>query len=276
MSYNVPGTNIEVLHETQRGKIKHALFDFDGTVSLLREGWQGIMAPVMIEMICGDTEPTPDIIEEVNRVIDETTGIQTIFQMQKLVEMVRGHGLVPEDQILDAYGYKDIYNDRLMVPVNERLARLETGDLTVEQATLRGALDFLQMLHDRNVTLYVFSGTDQHDVRNEAGKVGAARFFDEIWGAVRSVEEYSKEKVLRELIAKHDLHGAEVMVVGDGPVEIRNGKEHGCITIGVCSDEVNGHGWSDEKRVRLSKAGADMLIPDFSQAEALMSYLFCE
>lgn len=276
MANTVPGTNIEVLHETRRGKIKHALFDFDGTVSLLREGWQGIMAPVMIEMICGDTEPTPEIVEEVNRVIDETTGIQTIFQMRKLVEMVRDHGLVPEDRILDAYGYKDIYNDRLMVPVNERLARLESGELTVEQATLRGALEFLQMLRDRGVTLYVFSGTDRHDVRNEADKVGAAKFFDEIWGAVRSVEEYSKEKVLRELIANHDLHGAEVMVVGDGPVEIRNGKEHGCITVGVCSDEVKGHGWAQEKRVRLSKAGADMLIPDFSQAEALMNYLFCD
>lgn len=274
MAYSVPGTNIELIQEVERGKIKHALFDFDGTVSLLREGWQGIMAPVMIEMICGRTIPTPQIIDEVNRVIDETTGIQTIFQMQKLVEMVRAHGLVPEEEILDPYGYKDIYNDRLMVPVNERIAKLESGRLTVEQATVRGSLDFLKMLHDLGVTLYVFSGTDQDDVRNEASKVGAAKYFDEIWGAVRSIEAYSKEKVLRELIAKHNLHGAEVMVVGDGPVEIRNGKEHGCITIGVCSDEVKGQGWCNEKRARLAKAGADMLIPDFTLAEALVDYLF--
>ena len=274
MAYSVPGTNIELIQEVERGKIKHALFDFDGTVSLLREGWQGIMAPVMIEMICGRTKPTPEIIDEVHRVIDETTGIQTIFQMQKLVEMVRAHGLVPEDEILDPYKYKDIYNQRLMVPVNERIARLESGRLTVEQATVTGSLDFLKMLHNRGVTLYVFSGTDQDDVRNEASKVGAAKYFDEIWGAVRSIEAYSKEKVLRELIARHNLHGAEVMVVGDGPVEIRNGKEHGCITIGVCSDEVKGHGWCDEKRARLTKAGADMLIPDFSQAKALFDYLF--
>ena len=276
MAQTVPGTDIEVLKEVERGRIKHALFDFDGTVSLLREGWQRIMAPVMIEMICGKTEPTPEIVEEVNQVIDETTGIQTIFQMQKLVEMVRAHGLVPENEILDAYGYKDIYNERLMAPVNERLARLESGRLTVEQATVRGALDFLDMLHNRGVTLYVFSGTDQEDVRNEAGKVGAAGYFDEIWGAIRPVEAYSKEKVLRELIAKHDLHGAEVMVVGDGPVEIKNGKEHGCIAVGVCSDEVNGHGWCESKRLRLTKAGADLLVPDFTQAKALTSFLFNE
>lgn len=269
----IPATQIEVIREVERGRIKHALFDFDGTISLLRQGWQGIMAPVMVEMICGDTAPTPEIIDEVNQVIDETTGIQTIFQMEKLVEMVRAHGLVPPERILDAYGYKEIYNDRLMAPVNERIARLESGEQAIEQATLRGALDFVKALRERGVRLYVFSGTDRHDVRNEAGKVGAAPFFDEIWGAVRSTTEYSKEKVLREIIEKHQLHGAEVLVVGDGPVEIRNGKEFGCITLGVASDEVAGHGWNEEKRKRLIRAGADLMIPDFAEAQTLLNYL---
>ncbi|HNR35269.1 MAG TPA: HAD hydrolase-like protein [Candidatus Hydrogenedentes bacterium] len=270
----LPGTQIEIINEVERGRLKHALFDFDGTISLLREGWQNIMAPVMIEMICGKTTPTQDIIDEVHRVIDETTGIQTIFQMQKLVEMVRAHGLVPEEEILDPYGYKDIYNERLMVPVNERIAQLESGAMTVEQATLRGALDFVRMLRDKGVRLYVFSGTDREDVRNEAAKVGAAPYFDEIWGAVRSIEEYSKEKVLKEIIAAHQLHGTEVMTVGDGPVEIRNGKENGCIAIGVASNEVAGHGWDEHKRERLIRAGADILIPDFAEGSALLNYLF--
>ncbi len=269
----VPETQIEIINDVERGRIKHALFDFDGTVSILREGWQSIMAPVMIEMICGGTEPTKEIVDEVRRVIDETTGIQTIFQMQVLEKMVRKHGLVPEDRILDPYGYKDIYNDRLMVPVNERIRKLRTDELTIEQVTLRGALDFVRMLRERGVTLYVFSGTDRDDVRNEASVVGAAPYFNEIWGAVRSVEEYSKEKVLKEIIATHDLHGSQVMVVGDGPVEIRNGKENGCITVGVASDEVAGHGWDERKRERLIKAGSDIMIPDFGEGGKLLQYL---
>lgn len=269
----LPGTQIEIINEVERGRLKHVLFDFDGTISILREGWQHIMAPVMVEAICGDTTPTQAIIDEVHRVIDETTGIQTIFQMQTLVKMVRAHGLVPEEKILDPYGYKDIYNARLMEPVNARIAKLESGALTVEQATLRGALDFVRMLRDKGVTLYVFSGTDREDVRNEAAKVGAAPYFDEIWGAVRSVEEYSKEKVLKEIIATHQLHGAEAMTVGDGPVEIRNGKENGCIAIGVASDEVVGHGWDERKRERLIRAGADIMIPDFGEGRALLDYL---
>lgn len=276
MSYFLPGTQIEIINEVERGRVKHGLFDFDGTISLLREGWQRIMGPVMVEMICGKTEPTKEIIDEVYRVIDETTGIQTIFQMQTLVKMVKEHGLVPENEILDAYGYKDIYNDRLMVPVRERIGRLERGELTVEQVTVCGSLDFVRGLRERKVTLYVFSGTDREDVRNEAEKVGAAQFFNEIWGAVRSVEEYSKEKVLKEIIARHNLHGSEVIVVGDGPVEIRNGKENGCITVGLASDEVRGHGWDEDKKRRLLKAGADIMVPDFLEAQKLLAYLFAE
>ena len=270
----VPGTQIEIVNEVERGRIRCGLFDFDGTVSLLREGWPGIMGPVMVEMICGGAAPTREIEAEVERVIDETTGVQTIIQMGMLVDMVRDHGLVPEDQILDAQTYKRIYNERLMVPVRERIARLESGKMTAEQATVSGALDFVRTLSERGIALYVFSGTDRGDVRNEAAIVGAAPYFKEIWGALSSIEEYSKEKVIKELIARHDLRGPEVLVVGDGPVEIRNGKEHGCVALGVASDEVKGHGWNEEKRQRLLRAGADILIPDFSERGPLFEYLF--
>jgi phosphoglycolate phosphatase-like HAD superfamily hydrolase len=270
----LPGTQIEIINEVERGRLKHILFDFDGTISLMREGWQGIMGPVCVEMIAGDTPPTEDILREVEEMIDETTGIQTIFQMERLVEMVRAHGLVPEEKILDAAGYKQIYNDRLMVPVRERINRLERGELGLDEVTVRGARDFLRRLAQHDVTLYVFSGTDRDDVRNEAEKVQVADFFAEIWGALPSVEEYSKEKVIREIIAGHQLHGVEVMAVGDGPVELRNVKEHGGIALGVASDEVKGHGWDESKRQRLIKAGADILIPDFSEGAALIDYLF--
>ena len=270
----LPGTQIEIINEVERGRLKHILFDFDGTISLMREGWQGIMGPVCVEMIAGKTPPTEDIIREVEEMIDETTGIQTIFQMERLVEMVRAHGLVPEDKMLDAAGYKQIYNDRLMVPVRERINRLERGELSLDEVTVRGARDFLRRLSQRDVTMYVFSGTDRDDVRNEAEKVQVAAYFAEIWGALPSVEEYSKEKVIREIIAGHQLHGVEVMAVGDGPVELRNVKEHGGIALGVASDEVKGHGWDESKRQRLIKAGADIMIPDFSEGAALIDYLF--
>jgi phosphoglycolate phosphatase-like HAD superfamily hydrolase len=270
----LPGTQIEVLNDVDRGKFKHALFDFDGTVSLLREGWPLVMGPLMVEKICGDTAPTPEIEAEVREFIDDTTGIQTILQMEGMVERVRAHGLVPESEILDAQGYKDIYNERLMNVVNERIQKLEAGEMGVESVTLRGAFDFLKGLAGRDLTMYIFSGTDRADVQNEARLVGAAPYFSEIWGALKTFKEYNKEMVLREIISKHDLHGSEVLIVGDGPVEIRNARDNGCVAIGVASDEVKGYGWNEEKRERLIRAGADIMIPDFAEAEALIGYLF--
>ncbi len=270
----LPNTEIEIVNEVERGKIAHVLFDFDGTISLLREGWQRIMAPVCVEMICGDTEPTQAIIDEVNVMIDETTGIQTIFQMERLQEMVRAHGLVPEDKILTPAAYKEIYNDRLMEPVRERIAQIDSGEKTVDDFIVRGALRFLELISQQNVTMYVFSGTDRDDVRNEAARLGVASYFKEIWGALPSVEEYSKEKIIRDIIAEHHLEGPQVLAIGDGPVELRNVKEANGIALGIASDEVHGHGWDASKRQRLMGAGADILVPDFGEADALIRYLF--
>ncbi len=273
----LPGTEIEIINENiTRGQIRHALFDFDGTISLLRVGWQHIMGPVCVEMICGDTAPTPEIEEEVRQMIDETTGIQTIFQMERLEEMVREKGLVPEEKILTPAEYKQVYLDRLMVPVRERIARLEAGELTLDQVTVPGALRFVELLSEKAEAMYVFSGTDRDDVRNEAGKVGVAGYFQEIWGAVPSKEEYSKEKVIRDIMANHQLSGPQVLAVGDGPVELRNVKDAGGIALGVASDEEKGHGWDMHKRQRLIKAGADIMVPDFGEAEKLVAYLFGE
>lgn len=276
MSRNyLPGTQIEIINEVERGKIRYGLFDFDGTISILREGWQDIMHPVCVEMICGTTAPTPAIEDEVRTMIDETTGIQTILQMERLVEMIREKGLVPESEILDAQGYKAIYLDRLMVPVRERLAKLASGEMPVEKAIVMGAPDFLDILSRKEgISLYVFSGTDRDDVRNEANKVGVDHYFKEIWGALRTFQEYSKEKIINDLVKEHNLHGPEVMAVGDGPVEIRNVKAVGGIAIGVASDEKAGFGLDEGKRERLIKAGADIMVADFGEAQALADYLF--
>jgi hypothetical protein len=41
----------------------------------------------------------------------------------------------------------------------------------------------------------------------------------------------------------------------------------------VAGDEVRRFGWNPAKRARLIRAGADLLIPDFSQMEKLLELL---
>jgi phosphoglycolate phosphatase-like HAD superfamily hydrolase len=101
-------------------------------------------------------------------------------------------------------------------------------------------------------------------------------YFSDVRGATGSFADYNKEKVLQELMAAHKLEGGQVLVVGDGPVEIKVAAAHACVALGVACDESQGECWDPAKRERLVAAGADLLVPDFSRAGVLEGYLFNE
>jgi len=275
-------TEIELCDESVPfGQIRHAVFDNDGTISVLRQGWEQVMAPVMIEAILGDRYETTDerlyhrVRGRVLDYIDKSTGIQTIVQMEALVEMVREFGVVADDEVLDKFGYKAIYNDALMQMVGQRIARLRNGRLDVSDFTIKGSIAFAGALRDRGVTLYLASGTDHADVVAESKALGYADLFTGgIYGGVGDVSKYSKKMVIERIMSGHQLRGPELVVFGDGPVELREARKRDGLAIGVASDEVRRHSLNVEKRTRLVKAGAQAIIGDFSERDKLLGLLF--
>ncbi len=280
----LPDSEIELCRQDvllNLGKIKHAVFDHDGTISTLREGWEQVMEPVMIRAILGDNSDAVDqslhqeIRMHVQKFIDRSTGIQTIVQMEGLVQMVDEYNLVPKEKILDKFGYKKIYNDELMKVVSLRMKKFETGELTVDDCTINGSVKLLRALKERGLRLYLASGTDIDDVIHEAELLGYADLFSGgIHGSVGDINKYSKKKVIHKIIAEHQLTGNELAVFGDGPVEIKECIKSNGIAIGIASDEVRGSGLNREKRTRLIKSGAQILVPDFSQSDKLLDLLF--
>jgi len=261
--------------------IRHAVFDNDGTISTLRQGWEQIMAPIMMKAILGDRYQTADdrLFQKVQRrvleYIDQSTGIQTLVQMEALVGIVREFGLVPPEKVLDRFGYKKLYNDALMEMVTERIARLQRGQLDVSDFTVKGSVAFAQALRQRGVTLYLASGTDHADVVAESKALGYADLFNGgIYGATGDIDNCSKKMVLDRILAENRLSGPEMAVFGDGPVELRECRKRDGIAIGVASDEIRRHGLNPQKRARLIKAGAHLIVPDFSQAFELLGVLF--
>lgn len=261
------------------GRIRHVLFDFDGTISVLREGWERVMAPLMVEMICDGAPPTPEIEREVADYVDFSTGIVTIEQMAWLAGAVRRHGLARHP--LTAAEYKQIYVDRLMVGVQQRLDRL-APDLTglpdvsglQSDRMVAGARPFLEALAGRGLRLYVASGTDHPYMLNEARALGVDGFFSGgLYGAIDEDEAHRKERIIERILDEHDLHGDELLVVGDGPVEIREAVSRQALALGVASDEVARSGWNSAKVARLTRAGAHFLVPDFSRGEELAAWL---
>lgn len=264
---------VEVANPAVRlGGIRHAVFDFDGTLSVIRRGWEQVMIPLMVEMICAGHPVPPGLEAEVADYVDRSTGILTIKQMMWLEEAVRRYGLA--EKPLTARAYKQIYNERLLGPVRRRLAQLD-GSLTARDAlAVAGARAFVQALRDRGVTLYLASGTDHVYVVEEAEALGITPFFEgRIYGAMDDTEAYSKERIIARILSDNGLEGAALLVVGDGPVEIRHAREHGAVALGVAVDEDRRQGLNPRKRERLLVAGADLIVTDFLHYGALAAAL---
>jgi rfaE bifunctional protein kinase chain/domain len=275
-------SEIEIVHEPPvRMKITHAIFDHDGTISILREGWEQIMSPMMVRAVLGKTYEQADealygrVLKRVDEFIDKTTGVQTLAQMQGLVEIVREFGIIAARSVLDARGYKKIYNRALLGMVRGRLEKLDRGELSVEDFTLKNAVPLLRRLHRAGIRLYLASGTDEADVKREAAALGYAPLFEgRIYGAVGDVTKEAKrivlERILRDIGPENAGH---LVVFGDGPVEIRETHKRGGYAVGLASHEIRRYGLDLKKRARLIQAGADIILPDYSQMEALLRFL---
>ena len=268
------GTAIEIHREIEIDNISHVVFDFDGTISLIRDGWQNVMVPMMVDFLQTETDTTETraaLESLVVEFVDRLTGKQTIYQMMQLGEEITKRGGTPQEPL----AYKDAYNRRLLPVVEERIAGLAAGTLSAEPLRVPMSLEFLRSLREMGITCYLASGTDVEFVRNEAALLGVADFFNGgIFGALREYQKFSKAMVIQKILTDFGLQGSELLIVGDGYVEIENAKSVGAIAVGVASIEDNVYNMNADKRERLIRAGADIIIPDFRDGQRLLEYLF--
>jgi len=268
---------VEIVEEPPEGSVRHAVFDLDGTISLLRDGWQDHMVPMMIETLeaCpGRANAARESREELTALIidfvDHLTGKQTIYQMIRLAEEVEKRGGTPEDPLV----YKERYNERLLETFGERIRRLESGEASPEEFLITGSMKFLEELHRRGVRCYLASGTDVEFVRKDAEVLGFAHLLEGgIFGALPNYEDFSKAKVIAKILEDFELSGPELMIVGDGYVEIENARAVGAIAFGIHSSENNRYHMNADKRGRLQRAGAHFLAPTLDDGIALLDHL---
>ncbi len=272
----LPGTAIEIVHAGRLARPPaHALFDFDGTLSLIREGWMEIMIPLLTRHLLQVARPgeTADSIAALVRDFATTlTGKQTIYQMIRLAEEIRLRGGTP----LSPLDYKAEYHDLLMTRIAARRRGLADGTLPREALRVPGSLDILAGLRVRGVVLYIASGTDEAYVLEEARLLGLDAFAPgRIYGAQPDHASFSKEMVIQRILKENAVDGASLIAFGDGYVEIADCKAAGGYAVAVASDETARSGRCDAwKRKRLIGAGADLVIPDYRETAALLEYLW--
>jgi phosphoglycolate phosphatase len=264
----------EILNPSARAtQARVALFDFDGTLSLLRAGWSNVMVPMMVEELArlksGESETELESI--VREFVDRLTGKQTIYQMIELVRQMELRGGSPEDPL----AYKRQYLELLAAKIEHRLEEVRTGQAPPEKYLVPGSLPMLADLRARGLRLYLASGTDELYMKMEADLLGVTRYFDGgVFGALDNYKTFSKRILIQQILDRSECQGPEILGFGDGYVEIENVKGVGGVAIGVATDEgacLRVDAW---KRDRLAKAGADGILPNYLQWEAYAGRLF--
>ncbi|MFC1543131.1 HAD family hydrolase [Candidatus Neomarinimicrobiota bacterium] len=269
------GTQIELIRDVVPAEPpEHVLFDFDGTLSLIREGWIDVMATMMVEILqATNTSESPEHLREVViEFILRLNGKQTIYQMFQLAEEVRQRGGKPKEPL----EYKQDYHRRLMERIHNRREALRSERTAPDSMLVPYATDLLSALQDKGVQLYVASGTDQCYVEEEIALLELDRFFaNYVYGALEDHRAFSKAMVIERILRENNVDGTRLLGFGDGYVEIENIKSVGGIAVAVASDEAGRSGRPDPwKRDRLIGIGADIVIPDFQDYAALVQYLW--
>lgn len=257
-----------------RPAISHVLFDFDGTLSLIREGWPVVMLGMFVEMLPGKAGDSADAVRQM--LFDDMmklNGKQTIYQMIQFAERIKERGGKPEEPLW----YKHEYLRRLNQKIEDRLVGLKNKSIAAEKYLVFGSIALLDDLKRRGMKLYLASGTDEQFVKAEAELLGLTKYFSEhIYGAKDDYKSFSKKMVIDRLLSDNGIDGRKLLAFGDGYVEIQNTKEVGGLAVAVASDEAcNGSGRIDEwKRNRLVGVGADAVIPDYRDSGPLLRKIF--
>lgn len=271
----LPDSSIEVIGDfVPRHPPTHVLFDFDGTLSLIREGWPEIMVPMMVEFLqATGTDQSPDDLRMIcSQFVMELTGKQTIYQMIRLAEEITQRGGTP----LDPIEYKNEYHDRLMRRIESRRERLRNETASPSEMLVPGSIELLEMLQQHGTRLYLASGTDEQYVREEVELLQLDKYFGEhIYGAQDDFRSFSKAQVIERILETNDVDGASLLGFGDGYVEIQNVRDAGGTAIAVATDEARRDGQPDPwKRNRLIGAGAHAVVPDYAEASRLIDWLW--
>jgi phosphoglycolate phosphatase len=253
-----------------RPQISHVVFDFDGTVAWLKHGWPDILANVLLPYFPNGNHET---LRTLRAEILALNGKPPIFQIRRCLEMApqSGNKLREPEQLMKQYAAK------LSDTIKERVVAVRSGQVSPESFLVHGTISLLNQLRDRDLTLIILSGTEQKWVQEEAELLGLKPYFAQhIYGSTSDLAASSKEAVVSRLLAEENIAGEHLLSFGDGPVEIQVTKKVGGLAVGVASDEeVNGSGKMDpQKQVLLKDAGADVLIPDYRDANALVESIF--
>ncbi len=255
-----------------RGPFRAALWDFDGTISLYRGGWQRVMVALMrAELAPTARNETHEQLESMaTEWVVEHTGRPTIHQMECLVRELK----LRQAPALTSEAYCDRFQQELLATVNQRMAEVTRGVKPPLAHAVAGVQNMLEALAEREITLILASGTEAEYVVPELRALGLERYFGaNVYAPQGHDTSFSKAGVIERMLRELGIPGEQLIGFGDGIVETADVKRVGGCAVGVASDEEHGPGPDLQKRQRLIAAGADLIVPNYLECAALIEAL---
>jgi phosphoglycolate phosphatase len=260
-------------HFRPRPEISHVIFDFDGTLSWLRHGWPGLMCELLLEHIpLQRGESREQLRQSLLERILSLNGKPSVIQMQLCVEQAEKRGSPKPDRenlLLE-------YHHRLERMIQERTKLIHESKAQRDDFIVHGGRAFIEELRERDLNLIILSGTIERQVKQEADLLDLSRYFGQhIYGGTPDLAQSSKRLVIERLMLEQRISGQQLLAFGDGALEIGLTKAAGGLAVGVASDEEqNGSGQMHPVKLKqLGDAGADLLIPDYRDPDALLECL---
>jgi len=249
------------------------LFDFDGTLSLIRSGWMNVMVPMMVEILAdlksGESDQQLRVLVE--EFVWRLTGKETIYQMIAFAEAIEARG----GKALEPLVYKKMYLDLLWQKIEKRVEGLRQGQIDPEEFLVPGSRALLERLREKGLKMYLASGTDEVYMKEEARLLGVTQYFDGgVYGALDDYKSFSKAILIQRILSTAEFQGDQFLGFGDGYVEIEEVKNVGGVAVGVASEEPSCSRVDEWKRQRLIGVGADYIVPNYLCGEELFSSLF--
>jgi len=263
---------IEIIRPASSRHARVALFDFDGSLSLIRTGWMQVMVPMMVEILADlkTGESQDDLRIVVEDFVWRLTGQETVYQTMDLANQVRLRGGTPLDPVV----YKHHYLERLSHVIGDRLEALRSGMCPPDRYLVPGSRAILEALQARGLRLYLASGTDEIYMKEEADLLDVSRYFDGgVYGALDDFARFSKRILIQRIVQSPDIQGDQLIGFGDGYVEIEEVKQVGGVGIGLATDEPECLAPDAWKRQRLIGVGADYIIPNYLDYEELLGMI---
>jgi phosphoglycolate phosphatase len=187
-------------------KMKAIVFDFDGvlvdSVGLKNHAFEEIYQEHFGEL-------TPEVQEYINK----NGGLERAKRFTHFYQTKEGRD--PSDDELELLS---------------KLFALKIKQVMIDRALMPKVLNTLEALKNRNVPMYIASGTPHEELQDICFQIGVKEYFGDMYGAPNN-----KASVIQKVAIKHALPMQQILMVGDSMTDWHAAHMTQCRFLGIRS-----------------------------------------